>query len=106
MVALTVLVTIPEEKADDFAKLLLSSRLCACINVVPGVRSHYWWENKITTAGEALLVIKTKPVLIRRLKEAIKDNHPYSVPEILVINVDDIGKDYQKWLNQEASGQC
>jgi periplasmic divalent cation tolerance protein len=101
--AIVVLVTIPEKEAENLAKSLLRERVCACINIIKGVKSLFWWEGKIDEAEEALLVIKTKESLFTKLKTLIKNNHPYSVPEIISFKIDKINKEYLDWLNKEAN---
>lgn len=100
-----VLVTIPKDKASDFARALLSERVCACINIINDVKSLFWWQSKIEEAQEALLIIKTKDVLFGKLQVLIKANHPYEVPEIISFKIDQINPQYQQWLNKEANAQ-
>ncbi len=102
--AITVLVTIPKSKAKSLAKLLLKKRVCACVNIIPGVESLFWWQGKIDTAKEAILVIKTKKDLFTRLKKEIRANHPYEVPEIVAFNIDKINPEYLNWLKKEVDG--
>ncbi|MBD3246641.1 MAG: divalent cation tolerance protein CutA [Candidatus Omnitrophica bacterium] len=98
-----VWVTIPAEQADGLAKMLLEERVCACVNVVPRVRSHYWWDGKIESSDEAMLCIKTKDSLFGRVKEMIGNNHPYEVPEIIGVRIDSAHKPYLDWVNKEAN---
>jgi periplasmic divalent cation tolerance protein len=56
--AIAVFVTIPENEAENLAKMLVKERVCACVNVVKGVKSFFWWQDKLDEANEALLVIK------------------------------------------------
>ncbi|MDD5584261.1 MAG: divalent-cation tolerance protein CutA [Candidatus Omnitrophica bacterium] len=101
--AIAVLVTIPEKEAEALATMLLSERVCACVNIIKGVRSLFWWEGKINNADEVILVIKTKDSLYAKLKTMVKNNHPYSVPEIISVKIDQINQEYTEWLNKEAS---
>lgn len=99
-----VFVTIPEDKADDVARNLVKQRVCSCVNVLKGAKSFFWWEGKLNEAKEALLLIKTKDSLVPRLQLAVKDAHPYTVPEILAVRIDSINKEYLAWLNKEVDG--
>jgi periplasmic divalent cation tolerance protein len=101
--AIAVLVTIPEKDAEALATMLVSERVCACVNIIKGVRSLFWWKGKINTADEVILIIKTKDSLYAKLKTMIKNNHPYSVPEIISFKIDQINQEYMEWLNKEAS---
>ncbi len=101
--AILVLVTIPKEKAESLSKVILEKRLCACVNILGEVASYFWWEGKIDTASESLLLIKTKSEFFNKLKEVIKKNHPYQVPEIIAFNIDKINQEYLDWVNKETS---
>jgi periplasmic divalent cation tolerance protein len=100
--AIMVLVTIPQNKAASLAKIILAKRVCACVNIVKGIESFFWWQGKIDSAKETLLIIKTKNSLFTKLKKIIKTVHPYEVPEIIAFKIDKINKDYLKWLDKEA----
>ena len=100
---LIVLVTIPEKKAKSFSRKLLGKKLCACVNLIRGLESFFWWEGKISTAKEALLVIKTKGSNFLKLEKFIKSIHPYTVPEIIACKIDRINKAYLSWLIKESS---
>jgi len=103
-VAIVVLVTIPKDKAKALAEILLKNKMCACVNILGEVESLFWWEGKINIEKESLLFIKTKASLFNKLKKLIKNNHPYTVPEIIALEVDKINKEYSDWLSQEACG--
>lgn len=93
-----VLVTAPPKMADALAKGLVAARLAACVNVVPGVVSHYRWEGKLHKDKEALLVVKTRASLLKKVEAWVKKHHPYTVPEVLVLPVAGGSQDYLAWL--------
>jgi len=99
---MVIFVTIPQEKAKSFTKMLLKERACACVNILKGIESLFWWQGKINSEKEALLIIKTKQSAYHKLEKVIKRNHPYSVPEIIAFKVDKIDSEYQKWLKKEV----
>lgn len=99
--AIIVFVTIPVEKAQDLTKILLNKRVCACVNIINNVKSYFWWQGKIDYAQEALLIIKTEDSLFPILKQVVTENHPYEVPEIVSVNIDNINEPYLKWLKGE-----
>jgi periplasmic divalent cation tolerance protein len=101
--AIVVFVTIPEKEAEGLSQMLLGERVCACVNIVKGVHSLFWWEGKINTAEEALLIIKTKESLFAKLKTLVVNNHPYSTPEIISFKIEQINQKYLDWLNKEAN---
>jgi periplasmic divalent cation tolerance protein len=97
--AVVVLVTCPSaEKAAEIARALVEERFAACGNVVPAVRSIYRWEGKIQDDAEALLVIKTERRLVPDLKARLPALHPYQVPELLVLPVEDGLAPYLDWI--------
>ncbi len=102
--ALIVLVTIPQSKARVFAKKIVKKRLSACVNIIKGVESVFWWQGKIDTAKEALLLIKTKQTNFTALKKFIESIHPYLVCEVIAVKVDKINQKYLSWLLKESSG--
>ena len=100
--AIAVMVTIPRDKANIFAKAVLEARVCACANIVDNVSSFFWWEGKIDEAHEALIIMKTKDELFPQLKSVVKRNHPYQVPEIIAFKIEQINEEYLEWINKEA----
>jgi periplasmic divalent cation tolerance protein len=100
---IVVLVTIPEKDAEHLAKMLVEERVCACVNITSGVKSFFWWEGKVDQAQEAMLVIKTRDALFGKLKTLVKNNHPYQVPEIISLKVDQLNQEYLEWVNKEAN---
>jgi periplasmic divalent cation tolerance protein len=88
----------PEEGAR-LAQELVSRRLAACVNVVPGIRSFYWWENRVQEDNEVLLVIKTRVELLPQLEAALSELHSYEVPEFVVLEIADGSDAYLDWIN-------
>ena len=97
-----VLVTAPRgKKTEDLARGLVSARLAACVNVVPGVVSHYRWKGKAVRDAESLLVVKTSASKLPALKSWVEKNHPYTTPEVLSLEVSGGSKGYLAWLAGE-----
>jgi periplasmic divalent cation tolerance protein len=106
-VALTVvLCTAPSDRAELIARALLDQRVAACVNILPGATSLYWWQGAIEAANEALLVIKTRADRVPALTEAIVAAHPYDVPEVLVLPtlLGAGNRAYLAWVAAEARG--
>jgi periplasmic divalent cation tolerance protein len=98
---LIVLCTVPDrETAEEIANILIADNLAACVNIVPGVTSVYRWENRIEQAEELILVIKTGSRAYRPLQDKITDLHPYELPEIVAVSVQDGLPAYLDWLTQ------
>jgi periplasmic divalent cation tolerance protein len=93
-----VLVTAPNLKsARKLARLALKARLVACANLVPKVESHYWWQGKIDTSAEVLLLLKTTAGTLGDLEKLIVANHPYDTPEFVALSIRGANQRYLKW---------
>jgi len=95
-----VLVTVPYDKSKKIINLLLTKKLAACVNKIKTIESFYWWENKICNDKETLLVIKTKKILFEKIVKEIKKVHPYKVPEIISIEINNGNKEYLDWIKE------
>ncbi|KAL0488154.1 hypothetical protein AKO1_008944 [Acrasis kona] len=93
------LVTIETSKSEQLAEKLVESRKCACVNIIPKVKSVYWWEGKIEKSDESLLIVKTNEQAKDDLTSIIKKNHPYDVPEIVFSEISSGNEDYMKWID-------
>jgi len=82
-----VLCTVPTSHSELLARAVVEERLCACVNVVPGVRSFFMWQGKVDVADEQLLVIKTTADACELLQDRLAALHPYDVPEVIVLPV-------------------
>jgi periplasmic divalent cation tolerance protein len=84
--------------AAPLARSLVEARLAACVNILPGVRSIYRWQEEIEDAAEQLLIIKTTGERVDALREALFAGHPYEVPEFVVVDADQLSDAYREWL--------
>jgi periplasmic divalent cation tolerance protein len=98
---LVVLVTAPSaEEAARLARAVVEEKLAACGNVVPAVRSIYRWEGKICDEQEALLVLKAPARRFPELRDRIVALHPYDVPEVIALRIEDGSERYIDWIVQ------
>ncbi len=98
--AVVVLTACPSASvARQLAESLLHRRLAACVNIIPGVKSLFWWQGKIDRCSEWLLVIKTEKSVVGRLRKAIRKEHPYETPEMIALAVDFGDKKYLNWVH-------
>ena len=97
-----VLCTCPQESADSIADAVLKDRLAACVNIVSGIRSKYWWKGKLESDDESLLIMKTRVDLVADLVTRIKEAHPYDVPDIIAFEIKEGNADYLKWIDEET----
>jgi len=96
-----VLVTARDMKtARKLAWAALKARLVACTNLLPKIESHYWWQNKIETGAEVLLLLKTAQSRVAELEKVIIATHPYDTPEFVVLPITRGNRRYLKWLDR------
>jgi periplasmic divalent cation tolerance protein len=98
-----VLITVKDaEEAQKIAKALLKRRQAACVNIVPEVNSHFWWQDKLDSTRESLLIVKTKESLLPELMKSVKKLHSYSIPEIIALPIVGGSQDYLDWIDSEV----
>ena len=96
-----VLVTTPNRRiSEKLSKGLVGDKLAACVNRVPGLHSRYRWKGKVETAREELLLIKTSRSKLTRLIRWVKENHPYSVCEVVALPISAGNKPYLDWIDE------
>ena len=98
------LVTAPDaETARMLARAALEARLVACANLVTGIESHYWWQGKIESACEVLVIFKTTSLKLAQLEKLILEKHPYDTPEFITLSVTSGAEKYLSWIRQSAT---
>ena len=98
-----VLITVPDQgTAARLARTLLEARLVACASIIPGIESHYWWEGRIESSAECLLIAKSVADRIPALKGAVQKAHPYECPEILALPVVGGLAKYLAWVRESV----
>ena len=96
---IVVLTTAPNiEESETLARKIIESKLAACVQVLPTMKSFYVWENEIQVDSEHLLLIKTLSVKFSELKKFIQANHSYDVPEIIALKASDAAENYFDWM--------
>ena len=97
---IVVLVTASsKEEANKIAQGLLKDKWAACVNIIEGIDSRFWWQGKIDSTQEVLLVIKTRKTLFNKLAKKVKSLHSYTVPEIIALPIISGNKAYLDWIN-------
>jgi periplasmic divalent cation tolerance protein len=86
------------EDANEMARLLVEERLAACVNIVPGVQSVYWWEGRVNIEGELILLIKTTGGMVEALQARMGEIHPYDLPEFVVLEPESLSARYRAWI--------
>lgn len=101
---LMIFTTCPEDQAFVIARTLVEEKLAACVNMVAGVRSVYYWRDQLDTATETLLIIKATAYHYDKIEERLRALHPYELPEIIAIPIERGYKPYLDWLQGPARG--
>ena len=89
-------------EAERIGRAVLERRLGACVNILPGMISHYWWQGKIERGEEVVMLIKTRASLGEAVRAAVKELHPYDTPAILVLPIEGGEPGYLEWLMRET----
>jgi periplasmic divalent cation tolerance protein len=91
-------------EAEQAGRALVERRLCACVNILPGMVSLYWWEGAIERGDEVVMLIKTRATLAEAVRATVRQMHSYTTPAILVLPIESVDADYNAWLVAETQG--
>jgi periplasmic divalent cation tolerance protein len=93
-------------EAEQAGRALVEQRLCACVNILPGMVSLYWWQGKVDRGEEVVMIIKTRASLAEPVRAAVKQIHSYSTPAIVVLPIETVDPDYHAWIVAETQGKA
>lgn len=97
------MVTAPgAQAASEIARELLGKRLVACANIVPGIRSLYWWKGQLEESDEVLMIMKARKEDVAAIAEQVRALHPYDVPEVVATDVVGGLEAYLEWVGSET----
>ncbi len=98
---IVVLITAADaEEANLISRVLLKQRKAACVNIIPGLNSLFWWQGKIESASESLLLVKTRAIQLDEIIKLVKEIHSNDVPEIIALPISGGSQDYLEWLDE------
>ncbi len=101
---IVVFITTDDAKeAQQISKVLLEQRKAACVNIISNVDSLFWWEGKLDSARENLLVVKTKASLLPEVINLVKKVHSYDVPEIIALPIVGGNQEYLDWIEKSVA---
>ena len=89
-------------EAREIANALLTQRKAACVNIVPGVNSLFWWQDKLDSAQESLLIVKTKASVLNEIVRLVREIHSYDIPEIIALPIIGGNRDYLEWIGRQV----
>ena len=91
------------DEAGRIAASLVEARLVACANLLPGVRSLYWWEGAVQQDDEVVLVLKTRSSLVPRVVRAVREAHSYDCPCVVALPIQDGNPAFLQWIMDETA---
>jgi periplasmic divalent cation tolerance protein len=98
---IVILITCADKKeAGLISRHLVKKKLVACVNIVDRIKSFFWWQKKIDSAREVLLIAKSKKSLLRKVISQVKSLHSYQVPEVIALPIVGGNRDYINWINE------
>ncbi len=101
---LLVLCTCPDQDtAQNIANHLVDNKLAACVNILPGVISVYRWQGNRESTQEHLLLIKTIQKAYNELEKTLCELHPYELPEVIAVPIQNGLTAYLEWINQQIA---
>jgi periplasmic divalent cation tolerance protein len=91
-------------EAEAAGRVLVERKLCACVNIIPGMTSLYSWQGRIERAEEAVMILKTQRGQVQPLMAAVKAAHPYDTPAIVELPAGAADPDFAAWIARETGG--
>ncbi len=89
------------EVAEALAEMLVSEKLAACVNILPGARSVYEWKGKVEKEAECVLLIKSRKDRLQMLEERLLAEHPYELPELIAVPIESGSAAYLSWMDTQ-----
>jgi periplasmic divalent cation tolerance protein len=92
-----------EAEALRIGRAIVEERLAACANVIPGMRSLYWWEERVQEAAETVLILKSTAALLDTLTRRIQELHSYELPCVVALPIAGGNPAYLDWIRAECA---
>jgi periplasmic divalent cation tolerance protein len=94
------------EEARTVGHTLVERRAAACVNIAPNLTSIFWWQDKLETDQENLLIVKTRASKVEEVVRLVKGIHSYEVPEVIALPIIGGNRDYLEWIGEEVGHQA
>ena len=89
-------------EAEEAGRALVEQRLAACVNILPGMISHYRWQGALQRGEEIVMLVKTRASLAEAVRAEVKARHSYQTPAILVLPIESMDQTYLAWVMAET----
>ena len=89
-----------KREAKRIARDLVVQRLVACVNIITNIESIFWWQKRVDSASEVLLIAKSKNSLMPKVIKQVRSLHSYQVPEVIALPIKAGNSDYLNWINE------
>lgn len=99
---LVYMTTANRDEAQRLGAMLVKERLAACVNILDGMTSMFWWENAVQSDSETVLIAKTRADLVPRLTERVKATHSYECPCVVSLALDGGNPEFLAWIQTET----
>ena len=103
-IAFVYITTPTRDEAEQIGRVLVSERLAACVNIIPGMRSIYRWQGKVEQAREVVMIVKTRDPLFDKVVERVKDLHSDTCPCIVSFPVSAGASTFLDWIRESTTG--
>ncbi len=90
------------EEAASIGRILVEERLAACVNILGGITSFYWWEGAVQQGAETALIAKTRADLTDAVTARIKQLHGYTCPCVVALPIQGGNRDFIDWIAAET----
>ena len=90
------------EEALKVSQLLLERRAAACVNIAHNITSIFWWQGRLETSWESLIIVKTRVSKLEEVVRLVKEIHSYEVPEVIALPIIGGNREYLEWISEEV----
>jgi periplasmic divalent cation tolerance protein len=97
-----LITTATAEEAQRISRVLLEQKKVACVNILPRINLLFWWQGKLDSAKESLLIVKTKASQLSEIVPLVKEIHSYDIPELIALPIIGGNQDYLEWMEKEV----
>ena len=99
---IALIVTSTQEEAEKIGKALVEERLAASANIIPSIKSFFFWKEEFYNISESIILLNTRRVLFERLRQRVQELHSYELPEVIALPVLGGSLDFLNWIKENT----